>query len=108
MEKDEEVERLKKVIIMQERIRDKMQKQFQGSLERGVNKWLHCTLEEEIDAGMSGRELETIISAREQIANESMDAQTPLDVDGTNGEIERAVQKVESTHNTSQSQTENE
>lgn len=28
MEKDEEVERLKKVIIMQERIRDKMQKQF--------------------------------------------------------------------------------
>jgi hypothetical protein len=71
MEKDEEIERLKKVIIMQERIRDKMQKQFQGSLERGVDKWLHCTLDEEIDAGMNGRELETIISAREQLANES-------------------------------------
>lgn len=70
MDKDEEIERLKKVIIMQERIRDKMQKQFHGNIERGVDKWLHCTLDEEIDAGMNSREIETIISAREQMASE--------------------------------------
>lgn len=100
MDKDEEIERLKKVIIMQERIRDKMQKQFHGSIERGVDKWLHCTLDEEIDAGMNGRELEAIVSAREQIAAESREG----DVEEDQGETEAAEQKPESNHDQSQNE----
>ena len=79
-EKDEEIDRLKKVIIMQERIREKIQKQFHGGLAGGVSKWLDYTLDDAppLDVHMNGSLLESIVSARESKA-----AETPLPAEPT-------------------------
>jgi len=65
---------------MQERIREKLQKQFQGSIAGGVSKWLDYTLDDApaLDVHMNSSQLEDIVSARESKA-----AETPLPAEPT-------------------------
>lgn len=66
-EKDGEIERLKKVIIAQERLREKIQRTFHNNIQGKVSKWLEFTLDEApLDVNMNTAEIESVVSQREK------------------------------------------